>query len=89
MGVGSGIFELNPQRFDPMLDEIHAAYSTADATYASAVFRRYGADYVYVGDVERAKDASGVAKFSAHPHVFARVFVHGSVEIFAVEVPAR
>ena len=84
MGVGSGIFELNPLRFDPMLDEIHAAYSTADATYASDVFRRYSVDFVYVGDVERAKDAAGVAKFSAHPQHFSRVFTRGTVEIFAV-----
>jgi hypothetical protein len=89
MGVGSGIFELNPLRFDPMLDEIHAAYSTADATHASDVFRRYGVDYVYVGDVERSKDATGVAKFSENPHLFPRVFAHGTVEIFAVEVPGR
>ena len=89
MGVGSGIFELNPLRFDPMLDEIHAAYSTADARYASDVFRRYDVDFVYVGDVERAKDAPGIAKFAAHPDLFPRVFAHGSAEIFAVRVPGR
>jgi hypothetical protein len=89
MGVGSGIFELNPLRFDPMLDEIHAAYSTVDARYAFDVFRRYGVDFVYIGDVERAKDASGIAKFAAHPDLFTRVFSHGSAEIFAVRVSGR
>jgi uncharacterized membrane protein len=86
MGVGSGIFELNPRRFDPMLDEIHAAYATTDAAHAHDVLRRYGVDYVYVGDVERAKDGPGLAKFSQHPDRFRPVFARGSVEIFAVEV---
>jgi uncharacterized membrane protein len=72
-----------------MLDEIHAAYSTVDARYAFDVFRRYGVDFVYIGDVERAKDASGIAKFAAHPDLFTRVFSHGSAEIFAVRVSGR
>jgi uncharacterized membrane protein len=84
MGVGSGIFELNPHRFDPMLDEIHTAFVVTDAVRAHEVFRRYGVDYVYIGDVERANDGPGLAKFSRHPELFRSVFLHGSVEILAV-----
>jgi len=84
MGVGSGIFELNPYRFDPMLNEIHDAFSAPDPDAAYEVFRRYGADFVYVGDVERAKNPGGIAKFNARADRFRSVFHRGTVDIYEI-----
>ena len=84
MATGNGIYELNPSRFGPNLAAIHEAFFTTDAAAAHATFVRLGADYVYVGDVERQADVDGVRKFSRRPDLFQVVYQDGSVEIFKV-----
>lgn len=85
MGVGNGIFELNPTRFSVGLRDIHAAFSTPDADVARDIFRRYRVDYVYVGEVERAANPpGGLAKFDERTDRFQRVYRLGSVEIFKI-----
>ena len=84
MATGNGIYELNPSRFAPNLAAIHEAFRTTDAAAAHATFARLGADYLYVGDVEREADGDGVRKFPQHPDLFKEVYRRGNVEIFKV-----
>lgn len=82
MAVGNGIFLLNPGRHAEAFRRIHAAFEGPSAEEAHRTFRDIGADYVYVGDVERRAAAAGIAKFPARPDLFQLVYRRGSVEIF-------
>jgi len=84
MGVGSGIFQPNPRRFDPMLDAVHSMFSGPDPVQARDVCRQLGIDYLYVGPVERKANPAGIAKFGDRPDLFRRVFRLGDEEIFQV-----
>lgn len=84
MATGNGLFTLNPTRYLPNLNEIHAAYATADAGQAHAIFDRLGVDYVYVGDVERRVNGDQVHKFWQRQDLFQPVFWKGSVEIYRI-----
>jgi uncharacterized membrane protein len=83
MGVGNGIFTLNPTRYERPLDRIHEAF-VGPAEAAHATFVELGVDYVYVGDVERDRNGVHVRKFGEHPRLFHPVYWQGSVEIFKV-----
>lgn len=84
MATGNGLFTLNPTRYIPNLNEIHAAYATAPAEEAHASLERLGVDYLYVGDVERRVNGDQVFKFAMRPDLFEPVFWKGSVEIYRV-----
>lgn len=84
MATGNGLFTLNPTRYLPNLNEIHAAYATANAQEAHAIFERLGVDYVYVGDVERRVNGDQVHKFWQRQDLFQPVFWKGSVVIYRV-----
>lgn len=84
MATGLGLFELDPRRFDPNMNAIHAMYSTADAGEARQVCIRLGIEYVYVGPVERGANPAGVGKFADHAEAFRAVFRLGDEEIFQV-----
>ncbi len=84
MPVGNGIFLLNPGRHTNTFKQIHEAFATRPAEEAHAYFKTIGADYVYVGDVERNVAAGGVAKFASRPDLFERAFRRGTVEIFRI-----
>jgi len=84
MGVGNGIFTLNPTRYKQGMDDVHDAFSTDTVEAAHAHFVGLGVDYVYVGDVERSVNGEHIQKFGQAPHRFERVYRHGSVEIFRV-----
>jgi hypothetical protein len=84
MATGNGIAELNPGKFTARLEAIHAAFGTLPAGEAHRFFREIGADYLYVGDVERRVHGMRLQKFRDDPQRFRRVFGLGSVEIFQV-----
>ena len=84
MGVGNGIFTLNPTRYQKPMDDVHDAFSTDPADAAHAHFVDLGVDYVYVGDVERSANGEHIQKFGRHPQLFEPVYRHGTVEIFKV-----
>jgi uncharacterized membrane protein len=84
MGVGNGIFTLNPTRYENPMDDVHDAFSTDPADAAHAHFVDLGVEYVYVGDVERNVNGEHIQKFARHPHLFEPVYRHGTVEIFKV-----
>ena len=84
MGVGNGIFTLDPSRYEKDLHQVYNAYRRLPAEDAHAYFQRLGVDYVYVGDVERAVHRQSVDKFAAHPLWFEPVYQRGSAAIFKV-----
>lgn len=84
MGVGNGLFTLNPTRYLDAMNRVHEAYSTAAPEAAHAYFVELGVDYVYVGDVERRINGAQVLKFGLHPRLFEPVYWRGTVEIFRV-----
>jgi hypothetical protein len=84
MGTGNGIAELNPGKFTKRLDEIHKAFGKLPPDEAHRFFREIGADYLYVGDVERKVHGSALRRFGERPDQFKLVFGLGSVEIFEV-----
>ena len=84
MATGLGLFELDPRRFDPNMNAIHAMYSTADAAEARQACIGLGIEYVYVGPVERGANPAGVDKFADHPEAFRPVFRLGDEAIFQV-----
>lgn len=84
MATGNGIFTLNPTRYLPNLNEIHAAYASASAEEAHASLARLGVDYLYVGDVERRVNGDRVDKFWQRQDLFQPIFWKGSVEIYRV-----
>lgn len=84
MATGNGLFTLNPTRYLPNLTEIHEAFGSATPEAAHASLARLGADYVYVGDVERQVNGDQVNKFALNPDLFEAVYWRGSVEIYRV-----
>lgn len=84
MGVGNGLFTLDPTRYEQGLKRIHAAFGLPPADEAHETFRQLGVDYIYVGDVERRVHDAALTKFGMHPALFQPVYRRGSVEIFKV-----
>ena len=84
MGVGNGIFTLNPTKYQKPMDDVHDAFSTDTAEEAHAHFAEFGVDYVYVGELERTVNGDHIQKFARHLHLFEPVYRHGTVEIFKV-----
>jgi hypothetical protein len=84
MAVGNGLFTLNPTRYIEPMQRVHTAYSTATPAEAHAIFVDLGADYVFVGELERRVNGDAVLKFALNPRLFEPVFWHKSVEIYRV-----
>jgi uncharacterized membrane protein len=84
MGVGNGLFTLNPGRYEPDMATVHRAFGDLPAEDAYEAFRRIGVDYIYVGDVERATHGASVGKFATLPHRFRLVYRRGTVEVFRI-----
>jgi hypothetical protein len=84
MGVGNGIFTLNPGRYEADLNRVYNAYRRLPPQEAHDLFRELRVDYLYVGDVERTRHGESVKKFADHPYWFEPVYRKGTVEIFKI-----
>jgi uncharacterized membrane protein len=89
MTIGSGIFELNPGRFQQNVMRIRTVYRSLDVDEAYGYCERMAVQYLYVGEIERKVHGPGVQKFAAHPEKFQLVYRGGTVEIYKVILPAN
>lgn len=87
MTIGSGIFELNPTRFQQNVMRIRIVYRSLDVNEAFGYCERMGVQYLYVGEIERRVHGAGVLKFAAHPDKFQPVYHGGTVDIYKVILP--
>ena len=87
MTIGSGIFELNPERFQQNVMRIRIVFRTHDVDEAYGYCQRMAVQYLYVGDIERKIHGAGVQKFAEHPEKFQLVYRGGAVEIYKVILP--
>jgi hypothetical protein len=88
MPTGSGIFELNPTRFQQNVNRIKIVFRSRDVDEAYGYCERMNIEYIYVGAIERSTHGPGALKFAAHPEKFQLVYRSGSVEIFKVIMSA-
>lgn len=63
---------------------VRTMYETGDVRQAWNLARTLRIDYIWVDATERRAYPSGVAKFDAHPELFAPVFTRGEVRIYRV-----
>ena len=71
--------------YDERSTRVRTMYLTADARQAWDIARALRIDYLWVDRIERAAYPSGVAKFDAHPELFAPVFTRGDVRVYRVQ----
>jgi len=69
-----------PARREP---DIQTIYKSVDAAKTQALLDAYGIDYVYVGQLERAKYGVNQAVLRKFDHMMKRVFEQGNVIIYA------
>jgi hypothetical protein len=87
MTIGSGIFELNPGRFQQNVMRMRIVFRTLDVDEAFGYCQRMAVQYLYVGAIERKVHGTGIDKFAAHPDKFQLVYRGGTVEIYKVILP--
>ena len=63
---------------------VRTMYETGDARQAWNLARTLRIEYIWVDATERRAYPSGVAKFDAHPELFAPVFTRGEVRVYRV-----
>ena len=63
---------------------VKTMYQTGDARQAWDIARSLRIEYIWADSSERRAYGSGVAKFDAHPELFAPVFTRGEVRIYRV-----
>jgi len=65
--------------------EIHQAFGTPDAALAYDIFRRCGADYLFIGFFEKQLyTGAGIQKFDRSPNYFRKVWSQGEVDIYKI-----
>jgi uncharacterized membrane protein len=71
------------------LEHVRAIYSAPDAESVLPILRRYQAEYVYVGPLERLYyPAAGLQKFDADRQHFQLVYQNPAVRIYRVSPPS-
>lgn len=63
---------------------VKTMYQTGDARQAWDIARSLRIEYIWADSTERRAYGSGVAKFDAHPELFAPMFTRGEVRIYRV-----
>jgi hypothetical protein len=87
MTIGSGIFELNPARFQQNVMRMRIVFRSLDVDEAYGYCTRMAVQYLYIGEIERRVHGAGIQKFAAHPEKFQLVYRAGTVEIYKVILP--
>ena len=65
-------------------NRVRTMFAAPDAQEAASIARGLRIDYLYVDGDDRAAYPDGVAKFAAHPELFAPVFQNADVSIYQV-----
>jgi uncharacterized membrane protein len=86
MAVGLGLFEPNPRRFAPMMNEMRHLFTTLDPGDAYTICGRHRIEYLWVGAEEHGADGAGADKFRADPDHFTVVYDAGGVTIYRVRL---
>jgi uncharacterized membrane protein len=85
LGVGRGIFEPNPHRFDDGAGKVSLIYRTPDVAMAHQYCEDIGVQYLYVGPEERAANGPSVDKFATDRDRFVPVYTVNGVAIYRVQ----
>lgn len=80
-----------PERVATRIKHLQEIYRTADAEEASRLLKKYGADYIVIGHLERAAvEPAGIEKFDLASGVYwTKVFAAGESAIYQVREIAR
>ena len=83
MAAGLPISLMHVPEYDTRSEVVRDIYASHDAQKAWEAAKSLGIDYLYADATER-RAYPGVAKFDAHPELFAPVFNNGGATVYAV-----